>query len=121
MILAGQKKWEIRGGSTAKHSWIYFAESQAGGKLMGRARLVDCFPVSRKSFMRNFHQHKVSSLSMVPYHTPYAWVFEDCEKFRKAFQYEHKQGAVIWVDVGSPPGAGCIWVGYLLRRAEAEV
>ena len=99
LILAGQKKWEIRGSSTAKRGWIHFAESQAGGKLMGRARLVDCFPVSRKSFMRNFHQHKVSSLSMVPYHTPYAWVFEDCEKFRKAFQYEHRQGAAIWVDV----------------------
>ena len=25
--------------------------------------------------------------------------FEDCEKFGTPFQYEHKQGAVIWVDV----------------------
>ena len=99
LILAGQKKWEIRGSSTAKRGWIHFAESQAGGKLMGRARLVDCFPVSRESFVRNFHQYRVPSLSMVPYHTPYAWVLEDCEKFDKAFNYEHKRGAVIWVDV----------------------
>ena len=99
LILAGQKKWEIRGSSTAKRGWIHFAESQAGGKLMGRARLVDCFPVSRESFVRNFHQHRVLSLSMVPYHTPYAWALEDCEKFDKAFNYEHKRGAVIWVDV----------------------
>ena len=99
LILARQKKWEIRGSSTAKRGWIHFAESQAGGKLMGRARLVDCFPVSRESFVRNFHQHRVPSLSMVPYHTPYAWVLEDCEKFDKAFDYEHKRGAVIWVDV----------------------
>ena len=99
LILAGQKKWEIRGSSTAKRSWIHFAESQAGGKLMGRARLVDCFPVSRESFVRNFHQHRVPSLSMVPYHTPYAWVLEDCEKFDKAFNYEHKRGAAIWVVV----------------------
>ena len=99
LILAGQKKWEIRGSSTTKRGWIHFAESQAGGKLMGRARLVDCFPVSRESFVRNFHQHRVPSLSMVPYHTPYAWVLEDCEKFDKAFNYEHKRGAVIWVDV----------------------
>jgi len=48
LILAGQKKWEIRGSSTAKRGWIHFAESQAGGKLMGRARLVDCFPLSRE-------------------------------------------------------------------------
>ena len=99
LILAGQKKWEIRGSSTAKRGWIHFAESQAGGKLMGRARLVDCFPVSRNSLKRNFHQHRVSSLSMVPYQTPYAWVLEDSEKFGKPFQYEHEQGAVIWVDV----------------------
>ena len=99
LILAGQKKWEIRGSSTAKRGWIHFAESQAGGKLMGRARLVDCFPVSPTLFKRNFRQHRVSSLSMVPYRTPYAWVLEDCEKFGTPFQYEHKQGAVIWVDV----------------------
>ena len=99
LILAGQKKWEIRGSSTAKRGWIHFAESQAGGKLMGRARLVDCFPVSRESFVRNFHQHRVPSLSMVPYHTPYAWVLEDCEQFDKAFNYEHKRGAVLWADV----------------------
>ena len=99
LILAREKKWEIRGNSRAKRGWIHFAESQAGGKLMGRARLVDCFPVSRESFVRNFHQHRVPSLSMVPYHTPYAWVLGDCEKFDKAFNYEHKRGAVIWVDV----------------------
>ena len=99
LILTGQKKWEIRGSSTAKRGWIHFAESQAGGKLKGRARLVDCFPVSRESFVSNFHQHRVPSLSMVPYHTPYAWVLEACEKFDKAFNYEHKRGAVIWVDV----------------------
>ena len=99
MIFAGQKKWEIRGSSTAKRGWIHFAESQAGGKLMGRARLVDCFRVSRKSFVCNFHKHRVPSFNMVPYHTPYAWVLEDCEKFDKPFNYKHKRGAVIWVDV----------------------
>ena len=99
LILAGQKKWEIRGTSTAKRGWIHFAGSQAGGKLMGRARLVDCFPLSRESFVWNFHQHRVPSLSMVPYYTPYAWALEDCEKLDKAFNYEHKRGAVIWVDV----------------------
>ena len=99
LILAGQKKWEIRGRSTAKRGWVHFAESQAGGKLMGRARLVDCFSVSRVSFKRNVLQHRVPNWSMVPYHTPYAWVFENVEKFEKPFQYEHKRGAVIWVDV----------------------
>ena len=37
LILAGRKTWEIRGSSTSKRGWIHFAESQAGGKLRGRA------------------------------------------------------------------------------------
>jgi hypothetical protein len=36
---------------------------------------------------------------MVPFQTPHAWVFEDAERFEKPFEYELKQGAVIWVDV----------------------
>ena len=99
LILVGRKTWEIRGTSTAKRGWIHFAESQAGGKLMGRARLVKCLRISKKSFMRHYKQHCVPSLSMVPYDTPYAWVLEDVERFKSPFDYEHKQGAVIWVDV----------------------
>ena len=99
LILAGKKTWEIRGRSTAKRGWIHFAESQAGGKLMGRARLVNCFPVPKKDFKRHFKKHLVPELSMVPYTTPHAWVFEDVEKFQKPFEYEHTQGAVVWVDV----------------------
>ena len=37
LILAGRKTWEIRGSPTGKRGWIRFAESQADGKLMGRA------------------------------------------------------------------------------------
>ena len=99
LILAGQKTWEIRGSSTSKRGWVHFAESQAGGKLRGRARLVNCFPVPTESFQRHYKKHCVPSLTMVPYKTVYAWVFEDAEEFEKPFEYEHKQGAVIWVDV----------------------
>ena len=66
---------------------------------MGRARLVNCHPVPRKSFEQQFDHHCVPCLDMVPYHTPYAWVLEDAEKFEKPFEYKHKKGAVIWVDV----------------------
>ena len=99
LILAGQKTWEIRGSSTSKRGWVHFAESQAGGKLRGRARLVNCFPVPTESFQRHYKKHCVPSLTMVPYVKIYAWVLEDAEEFEKPFEYEHKQGAVIWVDV----------------------
>ena len=45
-ILAGRKTWEIRGGPTTKRGWIHFAQSGSTGKLMGRARLVNCFSIS---------------------------------------------------------------------------
>ena len=51
-----------------------------------------------KSMLRNPNRHCVPSWNMVPYDTPHAWVLEDVEKFKKPFQYEHKQGAVIWCD-----------------------
>ena len=99
LILAGQKTWEIRGSSTSKRGWVHFAESQAGGKLTGRARLVNCFPVTWSSFQSHYKKHCVPRWSMVPYITPHAWVLEDAEKFEKPFEYEHKQGAIIWDDV----------------------
>ena len=99
LILDGRKTWEIRGSSTAKRGWVHLAESKAGGKLVGRAKLVASFPLSRSSFMKNYSKHRVSSLNTVPYETPHAWVFADAEKFQRPFVYEHKQGAVVWVDV----------------------
>ena len=67
--------------------------------LRGRGRLVNCIPVPKKSFQCHYKKHCVPSLNMVKYDTIYAWVFEDVEEFPKPFQYDHKQGAVIWVDV----------------------
>ena len=99
LILDGRKTWEIRGSSTAKRGWVHLAESKAGGKLVGRAKLVASFPLSRSSFMKYYSKHRVSSLDTVPYETPHAWVFADAEKFQRPFLYEHKQGAVVWVDV----------------------
>ena len=97
-ILAGRKTWEIRGGPTTKRGWIHFAQSGSTGKLMGRARLVGCHRVSRSSFEQDYCHHCVDNWDDVPYHTPYDWVLEDAERFERPFAYEHKKGAVIWVD-----------------------
>ena len=75
-----------------------FSQSGCTGKLMGRARLVGCHRVSRSSFEQDYCHHCVDSWDDVPYHTPYAWVLEDAERFERPFAYEHKKGAVIWVD-----------------------
>ena len=99
LIVAGDKDWEIRGSSTARRGWIHFAESQAGGKLIGRARLVDCLSVPRSSFMKHVSRHCVTSLSEVPYKSIFAWVLKNAERFKSPFVYKHKQGAVIWIKV----------------------
>ena len=99
LIFVGQKTWEIRGCSTSMRGWVHFAESQSAGKLRGRARLVNCFPLAKDFFQLYYKMHRVPSLTMVPYKTVYAWVFEDAEEFEKPFEYKHKLGAVIRVIV----------------------
>ena len=100
LILSGRKTWEIRGNATTRRGWIHFAESKAGGKLVGRARLLDCIPLVGKQWrQKNFCRHRVSKQVVLPYKRPHAWVLGEAERFLKPFKYDHKQGAVIWVDV----------------------
>ena len=99
-ILNGTKDWEIRGCSTQKRGWTHFAESQAGGKLVGRARLVNCKEVPTKDFMKHKKHHCVTDMKDVPYKRIFAWVVERAERFKKPFVYKHRTGAVIWVKVG---------------------
>ena len=98
-ILSVEKDWEIRGSATAQRGWIHFAESKAGGKLVGRARLVDCIELPNSTFKRHVRQYCVTSVSDVPYKHIFASVLEDPERFTKPFVYKHTPGAVIWVRV----------------------
>jgi hypothetical protein len=99
LILSGEKTWEIRGSSTTRRGWIHLAESRAGGKLIGRARLVDCRSLSASSFMSYESKHRVADLSDVPYKTIFAWVLQDAQRFKNPLLYSHRPGAVIWVKV----------------------
>ena len=97
LILAGAKDWEIRGCKTSKRGWIHFAESGAGGRLVGRARLVDCQRIDKHTFTRSFTRHRIPAWAQVKYKQVYAWVLENVQAFEKPFKYKHKLGAVIWV------------------------
>ena len=111
-IFDGEKDWEIRSSNTSRRGWIHLVESKACGKLMGRARLVDCFELSESQFGKSRCHHCVRYLSEVPYKRMFAWVLNDAERFEKPFMYEHAQGAVIWVRLmpetknGRPRSAG---------------
>ena len=98
-IVAGEKAWEIRGCATKRRGWIHFAESKAGGKLVGRARLVDCIPIPKQTFSKHVRQHCVANVSEIPYKRIFAWVLENAERFSKPYVYKHRPGAVIWVSV----------------------
>ena len=98
-ILAGEKKWEIRGSSTSRRGWIHLAQSKTGGKLVGRARLLGCTEISRSHFLEHIQRHHVTDLADVPYAKIFAWEFADAERFTRPFVYEHRPGAVVWVRV----------------------
>ncbi len=97
LILLRKKQWEIRGVNTTKRGWIHLAQSKAGWKLLGRARLQDCLRVPRTSFMKHKKLHCISNLSEVSYKSIFAWVLTHAERFTPPLSYDHSQGAVIWV------------------------
>ena len=98
-ILAREKDWEIRGSRTTRRGWIHLAESGAGGKLVGRAKVADCHFIPRADFLGYAQRHRVRKLSDVPYKTIYAWELSCVQKYKKPFDYQHEMGAVIWVRV----------------------
>ena len=95
-ILAREKDWEIRSCSTARRGLIHFAQSKAGGMLVGRARLVDCQELDKDTFLQNIARHHVPRWSMVPYKRVFAWVLHDAQRYAQPLDYEHEKGAVIW-------------------------
>ena len=95
-ILAREKDWEIRSCSTARRGLIHFAQSKAGGTLVGRARLVDCQELDKATFLQNIARHHVPRWSMVPYKRVFAWVLQDAQRYAQPLHYEHEKGAVIW-------------------------
>ena len=99
LILAKNKDWELRGSATKKRGWVHLAETGGGGTLVGRVRVVDCFPVPRSSLRKHYQRHRVSDLSQVPYNQTFAWVLADAERYQESLTYQHSRGAVIWCQV----------------------
>ena len=98
-ILSGEKTWEIRGCATERRGWIHLAESQAGGKLVGRAWLGECLSIKEENFAKHVKRHCVTDLKVITYNRIFAWVLSKAKRFRKPFRYTHTPGAVIWVSV----------------------
>lgn len=91
-ILDGRKIWEIRSSSTNIRGDIALIQS-GSGTVVGKARLVDCIPLTKEMLAENFDKHLAEAIS---YKAPHAWVLECAERITPR-PYEHPQGAIIWV------------------------
>ena len=103
LILSGQKTWEIRGTATNRRGLIHFAES-GSGLLRGRAQLIGCRQLDRRTLMRHKRFHQLPNAKVVPYQKIWAWILQDAEPYYMPFEYSHTHGAVIFVKVRSPMG-----------------
>jgi len=103
LILAKRKTWEIRGTPTQRRGFIHFVES-GSGQLRGRAKLIDCRQLDRRTLMEHKNFHQLPNAEMVKYKNIWAWILEEAEPYDMPFDYSHKQGAVIFVTVRKPMG-----------------
>lgn len=98
LILAGKKKWEIRGSKTNIRGRICLIKS-GSKKIYGEVDLVDCFQINLEQYSdycKICHGENVKSL---PYKRTYAWVVENPFLYEEAKAYNHPLGAVIWVNL----------------------
>ena len=88
MILEKTKTWELRTYSTTRRGFIHIAESGAGGMLVGRVRLVNCFQVTWSMLEGNRKRHRVPFAQWGRFAgRVYAWELDDAEKYEKPFPF----------------------------------
>ncbi len=99
-ILDGLKTWEIRGSNTKIRGRIYLIKSGTG-KIYGEVDLVDSIPIDLNLMQGNQNKHNLTfeQWMNMKYKKPHAWVLENPVKYLKPKPYEHKQGAIIWVNI----------------------
>jgi len=100
MILSGAKTWEIRGSRTHKRGTIGIIKS-GSGQVFGTVDMVDCFYCSVRDFDNNVDKHRIEDpKAAFWYNQAWAWVLANPIVYPEPVQYTHKQGAVIWVNLG---------------------
>jgi hypothetical protein len=95
-ILAGTKKWEIRGSTTARRGPIALIQSKSG-HVVGTCDVIDVVgPLSLAELRRNASLAGFRADELY-YQTTYAWVLGNARRLSKPVPFRHPQGAVIWV------------------------
>jgi hypothetical protein len=99
-ILDGLKHWEIRGSNTKIRGRVYLIKSGTG-MIYGEADLIDSFPVNYELMNKNQNKHRLRFEQWLDmgYSNPHAWVLENPVRYPEPIPYEHKKGAIIWVNI----------------------
>lgn len=95
-ILDGRKVWEIRGSRTHLRGPIALIEAGTS-QIVGVADIVDVIgPMSSASLSRNPDKTGYSKFPL-EYDQYFAWVIRHARRLSRPVQYDHPNGAVIWV------------------------
>ena len=98
-ILELIKTWEMRSRSTKMRGYIGLIE-KGSGHIVGIANLTDSLEeMTPDELQANFDKHQVpygDRPELLKWNKP--WVLSDVQRIEPV-KYQHKQGAVIWVNV----------------------
>ncbi|MDP5293553.1 ASCH domain-containing protein [Oceanimonas sp. CHS3-5] len=100
-ILRGEKSWEMRSRNSQLRGPIALIE-KGTGTVVGIARLTEVKgPFTPEQLAEHEHLHRVpGSIYQSPdYKWHYAWVLQDVHPLPSPVPYQHKSGAVIWVEL----------------------
>ena len=103
LIVSGRKTMELRSSNTRVRGRIYIIESKSK-TIIGESFVINSYILTKEIFDENFDKHFVlGDFSDLPRNYKYVWEL-DKEKaviYDKPIPYEHKRGAIIWVDLSN--------------------
>lgn len=100
-ILDGSKIWEMRSTATSHRGWFGLIR-KGSGQIHGIARLVDCGkPLTPEEMMATTQHHciparMIGSGKIGKWVVP--WQLEDVRRLPVPVDYQHRSGAVTWVN-----------------------
>lgn len=107
-ILKGDKDWEMRS-TRSSHRGPFGLIRKGSGQVVGIAALTGVSgPFDNRSLEESFDRHRVGpGLYEKPeYKWRYAWQLSDVVRLVKPVHYQHKNGAVTWVELNAEAIAG---------------
>ena len=91
------KVWEMRTTRTKNIGLIHLIESGTG-MVVGEVEITGCFEISEEEKISKVEKHHVSDPSLLT-KWKFAWQLKNAKKYKKPIPYNHKVGAVIWVNL----------------------